>query len=162
MKGLEFLQVKERTAACAESAEAAGQLSPLSLALTLQKNLENFREKERKKNRKISEKIRKINQETILGDLIFNPRPVCCFEKDQKLQAYHGEEDQLRPSSPLVRLAKVWSFARPILSIQSLGKPQSSESDELLSPFSFVQEELKYCPSQFEDCSLGESRQMLR
>ncbi|KAG5384365.1 hypothetical protein IGI04_035835, partial [Brassica rapa subsp. trilocularis] len=34
MKGLEFLQVKERTAACAESAEAAGQLSPLSLALS--------------------------------------------------------------------------------------------------------------------------------
>jgi len=28
MKGLEFLQVKERTAACAESAEAAGHLSP--------------------------------------------------------------------------------------------------------------------------------------
>ncbi|KAL0649717.1 hypothetical protein Bca4012_092408 [Brassica carinata] len=34
MKGLEFLQVKEMTAACAESAEAAGQLSPLSLALS--------------------------------------------------------------------------------------------------------------------------------
>ncbi|KAF2559312.1 hypothetical protein F2Q68_00015460 [Brassica cretica] len=34
MKGLEYLQVKERTAACAESAEAAGQLSPLSLALS--------------------------------------------------------------------------------------------------------------------------------
>ena len=34
MKRLEFLQVKERTAACAESAEAAGQLSPLSLALS--------------------------------------------------------------------------------------------------------------------------------
>ncbi|KAL0749424.1 hypothetical protein Bca101_031427 [Brassica carinata] len=34
MKGLEFLQVKERTAACAESAEVAGQLSPLSLALS--------------------------------------------------------------------------------------------------------------------------------
>ncbi|KAF3535555.1 hypothetical protein F2Q69_00021700 [Brassica cretica] len=33
MKGLEFLQVKERTVAYAESAEAAGQLSPLSLAL---------------------------------------------------------------------------------------------------------------------------------
>ncbi|KAG5394475.1 hypothetical protein IGI04_024438 [Brassica rapa subsp. trilocularis] len=61
-------------------------------------------------------------------------QPVCCFEKDQKLQAYHGEEDQLRPSSPLVHLG----------------------------PFSFVQEELKSCPSQFQDCSLGESRQMLR
>ncbi|KAG5374263.1 hypothetical protein IGI04_042414 [Brassica rapa subsp. trilocularis] len=58
---------------------------------------------------------------------------VCYLEKDQKLQAYLGEEDHLRPSSPLVRLAKVWSFASPILSIQSLGKPQSSESDELLS-----------------------------
>ncbi|KAG5400528.1 hypothetical protein IGI04_015135 [Brassica rapa subsp. trilocularis] len=81
MKGLEFLQVKERTAACAESAEAAGQLSPLSLALTLQKNLENFREKERKKNRKIIQP-----------------------------QAYHGEEDQLRPSSPLVHLGKLWSL----------------------------------------------------
>ncbi|KAF3544847.1 hypothetical protein DY000_02007616 [Brassica cretica] len=34
MKGLEFLQVKEMTAACTESAEAAGQLSPLSLALS--------------------------------------------------------------------------------------------------------------------------------
>ncbi|KAF2561939.1 hypothetical protein F2Q70_00017492 [Brassica cretica] len=34
MKGLEFRQFKERTTACAESAEAAGQLSPLSLALS--------------------------------------------------------------------------------------------------------------------------------
>ncbi|KAF3540709.1 hypothetical protein F2Q69_00023007 [Brassica cretica] len=34
MKGLEFLQVKERTTACAESAEASTQLSPLSLALS--------------------------------------------------------------------------------------------------------------------------------
>ncbi|KAL0684023.1 hypothetical protein Bca4012_050871 [Brassica carinata] len=34
MKGLEFLQVEERTSACAESAVAAGQMSPLSLALS--------------------------------------------------------------------------------------------------------------------------------
>ncbi|KAG2282481.1 hypothetical protein Bca52824_053701 [Brassica carinata] len=41
-------------------------------------------------------------------------------EKHMKVQpqAYLGEEDQRRPSSPLVRLAKVWSFASPILSIQ--------------------------------------------
>ena len=48
---------------------------------TLQKNLENFSEKERKKNRKISEKIRKINQEKILGDLIFNPSSVWFLRK---------------------------------------------------------------------------------
>ncbi|KAF3540714.1 hypothetical protein F2Q69_00023008 [Brassica cretica] len=35
MKGLEFLQVKERTTACAESAEASTQLSPLSLAFSV-------------------------------------------------------------------------------------------------------------------------------
>ncbi|KAF2600358.1 hypothetical protein F2Q68_00009851 [Brassica cretica] len=39
MKGLEFLQVKERTAACAESTEAAGQLSPLSLAFSVRSSV---------------------------------------------------------------------------------------------------------------------------
>ncbi|KAG5384462.1 hypothetical protein IGI04_035932 [Brassica rapa subsp. trilocularis] len=109
MKGLEFLQVKERTAACAESAEAAGQLSPLSLALTLHKNLENFSEKERKKNRKISEKNQENKSRKIGGDLIFNLSSVSYLGKDQKPQAYLGEEDQLRPSSPLVHLGKLWS-----------------------------------------------------
>ncbi|KAG5384003.1 hypothetical protein IGI04_035473, partial [Brassica rapa subsp. trilocularis] len=139
MKGLEFLQVKERTAACAESAEAAGQLSPLSLAL----------EKERKKNRKISEKIRKINQEKILGDLIFNPRPVCCFEKDQKSshKLYLGEEDQLRPSNPLVHLGKLWSLtsvrgrvklevSSPVHSVSWSIQPCSSGNQVLSKPVS--------------------------
>ncbi|KAG5384479.1 hypothetical protein IGI04_035949 [Brassica rapa subsp. trilocularis] len=48
-------------------------------------------------------------------------------------QAYLGEEDQLRPSSPLLRCG-------------ALLVPSC--------PFSFVQEELKSCPTQFQDCSL--------
>ncbi|KAG5415441.1 hypothetical protein IGI04_003008 [Brassica rapa subsp. trilocularis] len=110
-----------------------------------------------------------LNPQVKQPQLVFNPPPAAShvqnpaekpreFQSEVQPQAYLGEEDQLRPSSPLVclgklwspSLTKVWSFASPILSIQSLG------------PFSFVQEELKSCPSQFQDCSLGESRQMLR
>ncbi|KAG5384259.1 hypothetical protein IGI04_035729, partial [Brassica rapa subsp. trilocularis] len=32
-----------------------------------------------------------------------------CYELNPQPQAYLGEDDQLRPSSPLVRLGKLWS-----------------------------------------------------
>ena len=44
-----------------------------------------MRKRERRTEKSVR-KIKKINQEKILGDLIFNPRPVCCFEKDQKVR----------------------------------------------------------------------------
>ncbi|KAG5384567.1 hypothetical protein IGI04_036037 [Brassica rapa subsp. trilocularis] len=109
-----------------------------------------------------------LNPQVKQPQLVFNPPPAAShvqnpaekpreFQSEVQPQAYVGEEDQLRPSSPLVCLGKlwspslnkVWSFASPILSIQSLG------------PFSFVQEELKSCPSQFQDCSLGHEDTMM-
>ncbi|KAG5381150.1 hypothetical protein IGI04_028992 [Brassica rapa subsp. trilocularis] len=91
-----------------------------------------------------------LNPQVKQPQLVFNPPPAAShvqnpaekprefhlvLEKDQKPQAYLGEEDQLRPSSPLVCLGKLWSpslsqylirtvhgYLRsgPILSIQSL------------------------------------------
>ncbi|KAG5388835.1 hypothetical protein IGI04_030376 [Brassica rapa subsp. trilocularis] len=121
----------KQVASCLLSAKLGFELNP---HMNLQKNLENFREKERKRERRTEKsvrKIRKINQEKIGGDLIFNPSS----------SAYLGEEDQLRPSGPLLRCG--------VLLVPSC-------------PFIFVQEELKSCPSQFQDCSLGESRQKMR
>ncbi|KAF2599351.1 hypothetical protein F2Q68_00010442 [Brassica cretica] len=54
-------------------------------------------------------------------------------------------------------LTKVWSFASPILSIQPCSSGTQLRCGALLVPsctFGFVQEELKSCPSQFQDCSL--------
>ncbi|KAG5415107.1 hypothetical protein IGI04_002674 [Brassica rapa subsp. trilocularis] len=74
-------------------------------------------------------------------------------------QAYLGEEDQLRPSSPLVCLGKLWS---PSLSQYLIRTLRCGALLVPSCPFSLVQEELKSCPSQFQDCSLGESRQKMR
>ena len=103
-------------------------------------------------------KIKKINQEKIGGDLIFNLSSVCYLEKDQKVrflnktldlvefrswsdldlslwsvqpQAYLGEEDQLRPSSPLVRLGKLWSPSLSQYLIRTVHGYLRSWSDQL-------------------------------
>ncbi|KAG5384919.1 hypothetical protein IGI04_036389, partial [Brassica rapa subsp. trilocularis] len=143
MKGLEFLQVKEKAGVS-------------SAASHVQNPAEKPREFQReRRTEKSVRKIRKINQEKIGGDLIFNLSSFCYLEKDQKPQAYLGEEDQLRPSSPFVRLGKLWSPSLSQYLIITVHGYHRSWSDQLCGallvpscPFSFVQEELKSCPTQ--------------
>ncbi|KAF3552062.1 hypothetical protein DY000_02006691 [Brassica cretica] len=75
-----------------------------------------------------------------------------CAADDEPVQpqAYLGEEDQLRPSSPLVRLG----MNRTDLVIIPLCFSDRSEPCPFSGPFSLVQVELKSCPSQFQENSL--------
>ncbi|KAG5377676.1 hypothetical protein IGI04_025518, partial [Brassica rapa subsp. trilocularis] len=87
-----------------------------------------------------------LNLQVKQPQLVFNPPPAAShvqnpaekarefhlvLEKDQKPQAYLGEEDQLRPSSPLVCLGKLWSPSLSQYLIRTVHGYLRSWSDQL-------------------------------
>ncbi|KAG5387987.1 hypothetical protein IGI04_029528, partial [Brassica rapa subsp. trilocularis] len=140
MKGWSFFRLRKGQQLVLRQAHLIFNPSPA--ASHVQNPAEKPREFQREREKEEQKKSKKIG-----GDLIFNLSSVCYLEKDQKPQAYLGEEDQLRPFSPLVHLGKLWSLtsvrgrvklevSSPVHSVSWSIQPCSSGTQVLSKPVS--------------------------